>query len=83
MIDGNKVTIGFTMKHAGNKYKAKSTFEVYEGSILDEIGEMFNTFLKQAGYTRENDYILMNDVTLDELQLLEAYLAKIRKENQQ
>lgn len=83
MIDGNKVTIGFTMKHAGNKYKAKSTFEVYEGSILDEIGEMFNTFLKQVGYTRENDYILMNDVTLDELQLLEAYLAKIRKENQQ
>lgn len=82
MIDGNKVTIGFTMKHAGNKYKAKSTFEVYEGSVLDEIGEMFNTFLKQVGYTRENDYILMNDVTLDELQLLEAYLAKIRKENQ-
>lgn len=83
MIDGNKVTIGFTMKHAGNKYKAKSTFEVYEGSVLDEIGEMFNTFLKQVGYARENDYVLMNDVTLDELQLLEAYLAKIRKENQQ
>lgn len=83
MIDDNKVTICFMMKHAGNKYKAKSTFEVYEGSVLDEIGEALNTFLKQAGYMRENSYILMNDVSLDELELLEEYLAKIRKEKRQ
>jgi hypothetical protein len=78
-IDGERITIGFKMEHRENKYKAESTFELYEGSILDELGEAFNTFLKQVGYIRKNDFIFMKDVSLEELDALDDYLTELRE----
>jgi len=47
--------------------------------MLFDMGEQFNTFLKQIGFIRHNDYLFMADVTEDEeLYLrgaLEAYRA--------
>jgi hypothetical protein len=53
----------------GNTYDSSSTVEVFFDlgeSELDVIGRQLNAFLKQSGYARNNDYILMEDLTEEE-----------------
>lgn len=45
---------------------------------IDVIGEQLNVFLKQCGYARKNDYILMKDLTEKEYYKLADYLDELR-----
>ena len=57
------------MDTLGNTYDSSSTVEVFFDlgeSELDIIGRQLNAFLKQSGYARNNDYILMEDLTEEE-----------------
>ncbi len=57
------------MDTLGNTYDSSSTVEVFFDlgeSELDVIGRQLNAFLKQSGYARNNDYILMEDLTEEE-----------------
>ena len=44
------------------------------------MGEAFNNFLRQMGFIRHNDYILMQDLTEDELEAVESFLSDLREE---
>ena len=78
------VTIGFSYEdELGNKYEAKSNFEVFIDlgeNMLEEIGKKFNVFLSQISYIRENEYIFMEDITGEEYEALEKYLAEFREQ---
>lgn len=81
----NKVTVGFEYTNEfGDHYEAKSTFmpSSYEdrGELYD-IGEEFNNFLRQMGFIRHNDYILMQDLTEEELEAVESFLSDLREED--
>lgn len=77
----NKVTIGFEYTNEfGDHYEAKSTFmPCEEDSELKYMGDTFNNFLRQMGFVRHNDYILMKDLTEDEVSALTEYLKKLRE----
>lgn len=47
---------------------------------LNIIGAQLNAFLKQAGYYRPNECMLMTDLTEDEVWALEDYLREYREE---
>lgn len=86
--DAKRVTIGFELVDKnGYRYSARSSFKYFEEPVINELGEMFNTFLKQAGYIRNNDYIFMEDVTEEERDAIADFLsdfraAKERRENE-
>ena len=69
-FESNRITIGFHyVDTLGNTYDSSSTVEVFFDlgeSELDVIGRQLNAFLKQSGYARNNDYILMEDLTEEE-----------------
>ena len=46
-----------------------------------ELGEYFNTFLKQIGYIRNNDLLFMEDITEEEYDALQSYLEEYRSGN--
>ena len=77
-----RIKIGFTFTdHFGNEYSATSDVEVFESlgeSDIDVIGEQLNTFLRQIGYIRNRDCMLMEDLTEDELDALCDYLQDLR-----
>ncbi len=81
----NKVTIEFAYTtEFGDHYEAKSTFmpsDIDDGGELHDLGESFNNFLRQMGYIRHNDYILMTDLTAEELEAVESCLADLREAN--
>lgn len=82
MQEDNKITIKFELTNEfGGHYIQESHFEVFSSlgdSELDCIGEQFNIFLKQVGYIRKNDYMLMEDLTEEEVEALSNYLNEIR-----
>lgn len=84
-MDEPKIKIGFThTDEFGNEYSASSEGEVFESlgeTKLDVIGTQFNVFLRQIGYIRRNDNILMEDLTEDELEALYDYLQELRNNN--
>lgn len=84
-MENTKIKIGFTFTDRfENEYSASSNMEIFEEigeSELITIGEQFNTFLRQIGYARRNDYLLMEDLTEDELDALYDYLTVIRQES--
>ena len=45
------------------------------------IGEQLNTFLRQIGYIRNRDYMLMEDLTEEEHDALLDYLQDLRDGN--
>lgn len=47
-------------------------------SEIDVIGYQFNAFLAQCGYARNNQFMLMKDLTEEEVELLTVYLDEIR-----
>lgn len=77
-----QITIGFTLEdRCGNVFSQSSTVEVFDelgDTELDTIGTQFNTFLKQCGYTRYNDNILMEDLSDDEYDAIIDYLDDLR-----
>lgn len=79
------ITIGFTYKNEfGEWFRASSEREVFHDLGEDElsiIGEQLNTFLKQVGYIRRGDYILMEDLTEDEYNEVSDFLYDLRHKN--
>lgn len=78
-----KLTIDFRLvNELGDEFRSSSVSYVFEELGETQIlfmGKQFNTFLKQCGYYRKNDYIFMEDVTEEELEALEDYLSELRK----
>lgn len=77
----NHFMIGFSYFDGDSpqKYSADSVIpKSKRDETLFDIGEQLNTFLKQIGYVRPNDYILMEDVTEEEHRFLQAMLRRYR-----
>lgn len=78
----DKIRIRFELTdESGNNYVSESTTEVFTNlgeTDISVIGEQLNVFLKQCGYARKNDYILMKDLTEKEYYKLAAYLDELR-----
>ena len=83
MEENPKIKIGFTYTdYFSNEYSASSIVEVFDTlgeTDLDVIGRQLNAFLIQIGYLRENDCILMDDITEDECNALHEYLQELRE----
>lgn len=76
-----RISIGFSFTDTyGNSYTANTETEVITDveNEIDIIGEQLNAFLAQCGYIRNNGFMLMNDLTKEEVGLLTDYLDKIR-----
>ena len=83
MEDEYGLTVKFGLKDesTNTKYKAKSKLRIYDGindDVLLEIGFEFNNFLRQVGYVRKEDYMLMEDLTEEEVEYLKKCLANRR-----
>ena len=80
----NMLTVGFSLENEfGEKYSQSSTFEVFHDlgeNDLDELGRHFNYFLQQCGYSRQNEYLFMRDITGEEYEALEDYLNELRED---
>lgn len=77
----NHFMIGFTYLDGDNpqRFSANSVISKSKrDDTLFDIGEQFNTFLKQIGYMRQNDYIFMEDVSEEEYRFLHAMLKRYR-----
>lgn len=83
----NKLTIEFSLTDEfGNHYHASSCCGVYRDLFetdLDVIGEQLNVFLKQCGYVRYHDRMLMEDLTDEEHDALSDYLLELRARKEQ
>lgn len=82
-IKNPKIKIGFSYtdqfgNHCDTKIEKEVGYGIHETS-LDALFKSFNTFLKQCGFVRENDYILTEDITEEEYDLLYTYLYKLRR----
>ena len=81
--DRKDIDIEFVLRdRLGCKFSAHSETDVAYDLGEDElsvIGELLNTFLKQCGYYRENQYILMESLTEEELEYLSDQLYEYRK----
>ena len=83
MDDKIRIKFEFTDEY-GNNYVSETTTEVYVDmgeTPLMVIGEQLNTFLKQCGYIRKNDYMFMKDITEEERDALADYLKELRNKN--
>lgn len=81
------LTIGFTLEGPEiGKYSQTSTVEVFYDlgeTELDVIGTQLNCFLKQCGYSRRYDNILMADLSDEEYDALTGYLEELRREEKE
>ena len=81
--ENGKIEIGFHFVDPyGNAYDSSSNVEVFYDlgdTELSVIGDKLNVFLRQCGYYRANDHILLNDLTDEEYSLVEDYLFEIRR----
>ena len=74
---GTNIHVEFLLDTDCESYKACSSMEDCDNHLMF-LSEQFNSFLKQASYPFNNDYILMESLTNDEYCLLEEYLKNIR-----
>lgn len=78
----DKIRIRFELTdESGNNYVSESTTEVFTNfgkTDISVIGEQLNVFLKQCGYNRKNDHILMESLTEEEYYKLADYLDELR-----
>ncbi len=85
-MDEPIIKIGFSYEDKfGNAYEASSKVGVFESlgdTELNVIGEQFNIFLRQIGYIRPHDNILMEDLTEEELEALGDYLTEFRSKSE-
>lgn len=78
---GDKITVEFAYTNEfGDNYEAKSTFMPTDAGELEDLGGAFNNFLRQLGFIRKNEHILMKDLTEDELDAVEEFLNDLREE---
>ena len=80
-MEDERIQIDFHYKNEdGDEYSQQSNRPIHAefDSELDVIGMQLNSFLKQMGYYRQNEYIFMKDVSGEEYELLEEYLNEIR-----
>lgn len=77
-----RITIEFALTdECGNRFTQSSCAEIfheYGETDLEYIGKQLNVFLRQCGFYRENNYILMEDITEDEYEALTCYLDTLR-----
>lgn len=80
----SKVTIGFHyVDEYNNEFKNESTVEVFYSlgdTNLSIIGTCLNNFLRQIGFYRHNDNILMEDLTDEECDAVVDFLEQYREE---
>ena len=85
-FESDRITIGFHYVDThGNTYNSDTNVQVFYDlgeSEMDVIGRQLNAFLRQCGYYRSRDTILMEDLTEEEADALICYLDELRrKEN--
>lgn len=84
-MEDPKIRIGFTYtSEIGEHFSASSEVTVYEDlgeTELDAIAEQLNNFLRQVGYYRPRDYILLKDLTGEEYEYLLGALDEYRDKN--
>lgn len=82
-FESDKITIGFHYVDTfGNTYNSDTNVHVFFDmgeSELDIIGRQLNAFLRQCGYYRSRDTILMEDLTEEEEDALVCYLDELRR----
>lgn len=80
--ESNRITIGFHYVDTfGNTYDSSSTVEMlYDmgDNELSTIGRQLNAFLRQCGYYRRREMILMDDITEEEYDSLLIALDEMR-----
>ena len=80
----SKVTIGFHhVEECKNEFKNESTVEVFYSlgdTNLSVIGTCMNNFLRQIGFYRHNDNILIEDLTDEEYDAVVDFLEQYREE---
>ena len=78
------ITVGFHyVSELGHEFKAesKTTYIPEFGETeLSMIGGCLNAFLRQIGFYRRNDWMLMEDLTEEEYDALTDYLQELRHE---
>jgi len=81
------IRIGFTYEDTDTncKFSAESCAEIMYGFETDYsfMGKQFNTFLRQCGYFRRGDYMLMASLTEEEYDLLTDYLTELREREEE
>ena len=84
-MEDPKIRIGFSFTNeTGEHFSAESEVTLYEflgDTALDAIAEQLNHFLRQIGYYRPRDYILLEDLTGDEYEYLVGALDEYRNKN--
>lgn len=76
---GNKIRIRFEFTDEfGDEYASESYVSKTDRRELEIIGEQLNSFLRQAGYVRNGDNILMESLTYKELEAVEEFLDEYR-----
>lgn len=79
------INIGFSFEDEfGHNYTQSSNVEVFTelgDNDITVIGRQLNCFLKQCGFYRPNDYILMDSITEDEEELLSDHLNDLRSDD--
>ena len=82
--DNGRITIGFSFTdQLGNMYSNQSSVEVFydmDENELDVIGRQLDAFLKQCGYYRKNNNILMESLSDDEYDAVTSFLWDYRNE---
>lgn len=80
----NDINIRFELTDGfGNRFVQESQFEVFPDmgeTVINCIGEKLNVFLKQAGFSRKNDNIFMEDINDIEYEALSDYLCFLRED---
>ena len=69
-----------TQNEFGDSYEAKSTFMPTDCGELYDLGGAFNNFLRQLGFIRKNECMLMEDLTENELDAVTEFLSDLRGE---
>ena len=85
-MDEPMFTIEFRLiDENGYEYSSSSKVPIFESlgeTSLDVIGEQLNIFLKQCGYHRKNDNILMEDLSDEEYVAVTDFLDDYRSNNE-
>lgn len=84
-MENDKITIGFHyVDECRNEFKNESSVEVFYSlgdTTLSVIGTCMNNFLRQVGFYRHNDNILMEDLTDEEYDAVVDFLTQYREEH--
>ena len=78
----DKITIGFNYTDEyGSVYSSSSTVPIFYSlgeNAVDVIGQQLNNFLRQVGYVRPNNHILMEDLSDEEYENIADFLSQLR-----